>query len=588
MNRYTHYLLLSIFIISFLLGLTRSVLYDPNRYNIHYSDWKLHLSWAGTTRNTILEYGQLPLWNPYRCGGVPVLGEPESDVFSPYLPLLLVFGPLVGYIAFFIINFFIGFIGFYKLGRYFLLSPLASVLISQSYMMSGLYIQPFFVGMTNFISLGFLPFVVLYYEKYLEEGSFADCIKAAFFTSLMFLSGFHYIPIIILYLITSTLIRSLQVHKLTELLKGIWVCLLFLGFSAIKLLRSIDLLLHHGPITYSDESTGGFSLTSLWYSLVSRDQTPSMISSLITTHTNFLRGVSYQIDENGMYVGVVLFLLFIYGYFYRTSRFSRLLSVMIIFVIISFGTNIYPSIYSFLKALPIISSIRVANRFRFIFMIPFVLMIGHGFDRIQHHATQTMHMHHKLMLALCGAFIVFITVDLLYVNFNKENILPIIHNIQIISPTTSNDFYNRCIHELSEYEVVMQNQGNLLCRDNVLFSTHAKCAEDEDYIGRTYFLHEADTAHLIFFSPNRLRVEAITPRTDLLIVNQNYSRYWHARVDGVRVPVLNTQGLLSIQFPAGKHTVDWQYIPTWIVIGAIFTVISYIYCGTYLWRLHKQ
>ena len=587
MNRTYRYLLIFIFGISFIISLVYHSVGNPSTYFLPHLDWRLHLSWAGAARNTILHYGQLPTWNPYRCGGVSVIGEPESDILSVFLPLLVMFGPFMGYVALFIINFAIGCVGFYKLGRRYGLNTFASVLVGQAYMMSGLYILPFTVGMTNFLSIAYLPYIFLYFENYLDEGKIRDAIGAAFFTSLIFLSGFHYIPVVVLYVLLSAIIYSIQSRNIRGMSKFVWVLILFICFSAIKFLPSIDLLSQASSVIYNYEKTGGYSLTSLAYSLLSRDQTSSMIKSLTTSNSNFLTGVNYQIDENGMYIGFVLFALFIFGLYKRSSKYSRLTYILIVFLIISFGTNIYPNIYGIIQELPLVSLIRVANRFRYIFMVPVVLLLGFGFDVCMRYITHKFALTHYVATIIFSLFLLCIGLDLLYVNLHKEHILPMVRNIKIIHPNLSQPFSNHCSHEISEYELTMQNQGNVNCFDNVLFLPYATCKESEDYRGEVYFQQEKGTATQTYFSPNLRRVTATTTDDDLLIINQNYDANWKATIDGKSTPTLDAKHLLAIPLPKGEHTIEFYYLPIWLYIGAIISALSIVICGIYLWKTKR-
>ena len=587
MNRTFRYLLIFIFGISFILSLAYHSKGNSATYFLPHLDWRLHLSWAGAARNTILHYGQLPTWNPYRCGGVPVLGEPESDILSLYLPLLITFGPFLGYVALLILNFMIGCVGFYKLGKRFGLSTFASVLAGQAYMMSGLYILPFTVGMTNFLSIAYLPFIFLYFERYLDEGKFTDAIGAAFFISLMFLSGFHYIPVVVLYILLSAVIYSIQSKKFRNICKFVWVLILFISFSAIKFLPSIELLTQSGSVTYTYEKTGGYSLTSLAYSLLSRDQTSLSIKNLTIADTNFWTGVNYQIDENGMYIGIVLFALFILGMYQRSAKYSRLTYILIIFLIISFGTNIYPSIYGVIQVLPLVSLIRVANRFRYIFMVPVVLLIGFGFDVCMRYITRKFRLPHYRATIIFSLFLLCIGLDLLYVNLQSEHVSPMVRNIKIIHHDLSQTFYNHCSVEVSEYELTMQNQGNINCFDNVLFSTYATCKESADYRGEVYLQKEHGTATQTYFSPNLRRVTVTSSDADLLIVNQNYDADWKATIDGKSTPTQSTKNLLAIPLPKGKHIIEFYYFPIWLYIGTIISVLSLVLCGIYLWKTYK-
>lgn len=50
-------------------------------------DWDYNLFLQGVPRTTIVEYGQLPLWNPYEWGGIPLLGTQASRFLSPSFAL---------------------------------------------------------------------------------------------------------------------------------------------------------------------------------------------------------------------------------------------------------------------------------------------------------------------------------------------------------------------------------------------------------------------------------------------------------------------------------------------------------------------
>ena len=58
------------------------------------NDWDYHLQLRWVPFYTILHCHQLP--NPYRCGGVPMLGHRQSAFVSPFLLLDLLLGPIVG------------------------------------------------------------------------------------------------------------------------------------------------------------------------------------------------------------------------------------------------------------------------------------------------------------------------------------------------------------------------------------------------------------------------------------------------------------------------------------------------------------
>lgn len=560
---------------------------DVNSYYLDYIDWKLHLSWAGSARNTLLHFWQLPMWDPYRCGGVPVIGNPESNIFSPFIFFLLPFGPFFGYLIFFIVNLFIGYIGFYTLGKYYKISTLGSMLAGIVYMLSGLYILPFLVGMINFITLSHLPFVIYFFERYVDSNNRADGVKASFIASLMFLSGFHYIPIVIMYMLASTIIHCLQVRKIQDIYKFVLVVVLFCAFSAIKLIPSIAVIWFNSPMNYGHRISTGYSITSLVHSLLSRNQTSSMISNIHSENINILTGTSYDIDENGMYIGLLLFILFVYGFVKKKTNLRRLVYVGGIFLLISFGSNIQPSLFNLIASIPILSAMRVATRYRYIFMVPVALLIGYGFDEFLK-LIQPIFKHNSLLFAwIPKIFILCIAVDLLYVNMNTKNILPIQNAFKIITPNLDTTFYNRCDKSQSEYEKSMNNQGNISCISNVIFTSYAHCVDDKSYKGEVYSLDGNMTASIIYFSPNIFRIYVTARQDDILIVNQNYGRGWKATSNEKSIPVLRTNNLLSTKLSKGNYVVTFSYVARIFIISAFVSIISSLGAVAYLW-IHRK
>ena len=60
-------------------------------------DWNEHFLYHGVPYQSIIEHGQFPLWNPYSCGGNPMLANPQSRFLSPLFLIDLAFGVVVGF-----------------------------------------------------------------------------------------------------------------------------------------------------------------------------------------------------------------------------------------------------------------------------------------------------------------------------------------------------------------------------------------------------------------------------------------------------------------------------------------------------------
>src|SRR5262245_36627079 len=56
-------------------------------------DWNYFDSLALLVRSTVLHYGTWPMHDPWMCGGLDVLANPQSRVFSPFLLTDLLLSP---------------------------------------------------------------------------------------------------------------------------------------------------------------------------------------------------------------------------------------------------------------------------------------------------------------------------------------------------------------------------------------------------------------------------------------------------------------------------------------------------------------
>src|SRR5436190_5097112 len=58
-----------------------------------YGDWDEKLSYYGAVLKSVVEYGQLPFWNPYKCGGGVLWQNPLVPLLAPAYPLAAVMPP---------------------------------------------------------------------------------------------------------------------------------------------------------------------------------------------------------------------------------------------------------------------------------------------------------------------------------------------------------------------------------------------------------------------------------------------------------------------------------------------------------------
>src|SRR5687768_14564869 len=85
------WLLLSLPVLWFLRGL----LAEPHAVGSFGDIRTFHFYWDAA-RKTVAEYGQLPFWNPWFCGGTVQWADAETSFLAPTFLVALLFGPGVG------------------------------------------------------------------------------------------------------------------------------------------------------------------------------------------------------------------------------------------------------------------------------------------------------------------------------------------------------------------------------------------------------------------------------------------------------------------------------------------------------------
>src|SRR5689334_4356621 len=60
-----------------------------------FGDWQMvHHNWEAAYIS-LSRFGEWPLWDPFHCGGVPILGNPESQLYAPWFALSFLMGTVI-------------------------------------------------------------------------------------------------------------------------------------------------------------------------------------------------------------------------------------------------------------------------------------------------------------------------------------------------------------------------------------------------------------------------------------------------------------------------------------------------------------
>jgi hypothetical protein len=547
-------------------------------------DWDQHLFYHAAPRITLLEYGQFPLWNPYYCGGTVLLANPQSRLLSPSFLFILLFGEVVGIKIEIWLHLVVGLVGTYALARHYqLFSPFA-MMASFVFMLSSMYALNLTVGMTWFLSVAYLPWVFLSYLKAFQNWKYA--LVSGLGLALMFFGGGAYpLPITILFLaVYSLILVSFKEYKLTKVAKLLAVTLVFaFCIGAIKFLPAIEFL-QANPRRIYDYS--GFSLNSLQFGLLSRDQTLGAIGNLPLEKPGFLDGVTGGMDENGMYIGIIPLGLSLIGIGLHDKRRMLLALCLIIFLWLSFGNRSRPiELWTPLHLLPVYDSMRVAQRFRIVFMLCLSVFAGFGLRTADSYMARLVP-RPALTRFFAPAVLLFVLVDLWTVNS------PIYKDAFPIPPleTVRNDVFHQVwamsaydrasqqswLPDSALYPALLSNVGVIDCYETANVPRSAVPISSPDYKGEAYLLGTGGTAQISAWSPNRITVDVDTSSAGFLVLNQNYYPGWSLERGGGD-QVEDKDGLLAVRVTPSDHRLVLHYLPSSFIAGLAVTLTSILF-----------
>src|SRR2546428_3810049 len=90
-------------------------------------DWDQHQLYHWVPYETVRSFGEIPLWNPFECGGMPMLANPQSRWLSPFFLLHLWLGPALAMQVEIITHVALAWLGAFVLGRVFGLSQVGAI-----------------------------------------------------------------------------------------------------------------------------------------------------------------------------------------------------------------------------------------------------------------------------------------------------------------------------------------------------------------------------------------------------------------------------------------------------------------------------
>jgi hypothetical protein len=512
-------------------------------------------SWVGVY--TIKRFAQLPLWDPFKCGGVPLLADPQSRLMTPFFLLHLVFGPIVAVNLELTIHLAIAWAGGYLLARLIGLGYLPAIVCASVFPSSSWIYLHFSAGHISFISILYLPWILSMWLLSIQTRRLLPAAAAGLWCALAFAESGVYVAYLATPFLTTVALtmawRSKQIWPLSALLI---TAAFALGFSSIKLLPTLALHIARGT-----------SSTEI--------ETPRMLAQEIFSRNQnlyrWLDGIEWGFYEYGAYVGPFFALLALVGSLFDSDRALPWMSGAAVMLLLSLGSPGWWAPWALLHRLPIYSYEHVPSRFLILFVLGIAPLAGLG--------AEVLCSKGWMPAALVGVILAAALMDCWNVNY--ENVGYGTAGVVASPPPWSLSFRQFWdTRDAQLYSVALSNQGALNCSVMNVLGLHAVAYNQPQYRGEQYLLGKG-SATLSKWTPNALIFDVDVPSQAILVVNQNYDTSWKV-VEGQGI-VLAHSGLLAVRLPAGRQRLKLTYSSVAFVMGLSITTLTFL-ITLVLWR----
>lgn len=583
-----HIFVIILFLIISLFYSYRFLIKDANW---GYHDWDMILSERAYMRETIFKYHQIPLWNPYFCGGNSFIGDPLFPTLSLSLILPVLFPPITGMKINLVIFLVIGMYGMFLLSKHYRLRGFSSLLPSFVFMLSSLFAAHIAEGHVYYLTMSWLPYTFLFFLKSSKKKIYL--ILSAFFVSLTFLSGGIFLTFMLfIFFFFYSLLIFFNKKQIKIFMHLAIIFFLMIGFTAFKSIPTVfylknSQLMDRNRTNLLDKT----DINKVYNQFLSHNQ------SIRAIPNNENEGRTWEWHEYSSYIGILPITLFLMGILLFYKKHWVLIISALVFLFVSFGAfyNINP--WKLLSILPVFSSMRVPSRFLLIFLFPFSIIVGITFSYFE-----AKYLTKSLFKKTIALFIIsFILIDLILVarplldealtdipfklepsgefkqsvnffadyekDFNQSQLGLFLGNISKGNPPK---------YYYSFHPNTVMNRGTIDCDHNYTANANIMPFYSENYFGEIYLL--GSKQELPFkFSPNKLSISLPKPTDDTLVVNQNFDNGWKAKSNNGNKLVISHNNMIAVEINKDDKYIGLYYSPYSFVIGLVISLITFLF-----------
>lgn len=513
-------------------------------------------------RVSVSRYHELPLWNPYECGGVPLWDNPQGIGAAPLMWLTLLIGTTRTIAVWYVVHLAAGLVCMWLLARVELkLSMPASLVAAVSWTFAGVQACHFAGGHVVWVSYLYYPLALLFWRR--AERDLWGAVGLGLIVALTVYEGGTYpLPYLALLLGTETLMRVWPPRRLPRIvLAAVVVVAVALSVGACRFLPVWDQLAHHHRELTPDLDY------ELW-------RTVKEIF-LARVHDRRIEGQGYVFPEYWDYVGPIVLTLSAIGFFLVRSGERWLLVLFVFSFALQCGkfsehapwTLLNTYVYPF-------KQMRVPSRFVVMTTLFISVFLGFAVDRIPGLFRRLTTRKRQVLatsvvaLALIGVGDEMSVFENRLTDARAWSVAAVDGPPQNLDATPRPRFYYGGQWATPFLDTPQMNAPDLGCWEEWAFHRGATLWQGDTPQARAYTANVKVGA--VDRTPNTFTVEVNADGPGRILFNSTYDRGW--RTD--HGEVLDQTDTLAVDVPAGSYTLHVHYWPIGLTLGFFLSAAS--------------
>jgi hypothetical protein len=527
-------------------------------------DWDQHTFYYASVLKSLLEYGALPLWNPWYCGGAGLWQNPQVPLLSLVYPLSLLVPLALAVKLNILLHVWIGLAGMHLLlrrGLRFRFVP-GIIYLAIVFACSGALALHLAVGHASMLPAFYLPLLLFFVFRAMEGHRLRHVVLASLMLALMLWNGgTHILPLAVVTLAMLLLTQALRERAFRPVVIGVLVFGLGCAIAAPRLV----------PIAMftMDERFADTRVSFGRVDWMSREMLVRAYTDPRQTLADRLTGQQEGWWEYGNYVGdfaVALFaaaLIWVVVTRWRT-RHDLAVPVAItavLLVIVAAGEFSPFAPASILRRLPFFSSFRIPSRYTMAVVLMGAATIAAASREFDGAAARRWRVLAGILCTATSIQIVWTNSKLMRGIFVQPPLERTFRPLQGALMISTDGEANAFGPNSPMLRALMQDSNFYNCYEPLQFT---RTAQREPPL---VFADRFARVGITRFSPNR--VEAMVSTGSVrgrVYMNQNYAPGWSSNVGPVMLD--HERGQMAVDAPPGfSGSLVFSYSPPGIMSG---------------------